>query len=116
MDCDDLTFWQRFRMCKDSDVFPPNKAKRAEFASKLFNRMTENSVDLGPMRASGEPYFTLLADAYERCLHDLHAGHRTDQSLMQRHFLEYLKSPAGQAWVAGGLTVVVDEYQDTNPI
>ncbi|GGS37539.1 UvrD-helicase domain-containing protein [Deinococcus knuensis] len=116
MDCDDLKFWQRFSMCKDSDVFPPNKAKRAEFAGKLFNRMTENSVDLGLMRASGEPHFILLVGAYERYLHDLHAGHRTDQSLMQRHFLEYLKSPAGQAWVADGLTVVVDEYQDTNPI
>lgn len=116
MDCDDLTFWQRFSMCKDSDVFPPNRAKRAEFAGKLFNRMTENSVDLDLMKASGEPHFILLVGAYERYLHDLHAGHRTDQSLMQRHFLEYLKSPAGQAWVADGLTVVVDEYQDTNPI
>lgn len=116
MDCDDLTFWQRFSMCKDSDVFPPNRAKRAEFAGKLFNRMTENSVDLDLMKASGETHFILLVGAYERYLHDLHAGHRTDQSLMQRHFLEYLKSPAGQAWVADGLTVVVDEYQDTNPI
>ena len=116
MDCDDLTFWQRFRFIKGTDVFPPNKAKRAEYACKLFNRMTENSVDVPLLRSSGEPHFVVLAEAYDAYLTELHNGHRSDQGLLQRHFLDYLKSPAGQLWIGQGLTLLVDEYQDTNPI
>lgn len=116
MDCDDLAFWDKFRMLKEPKLYAPNRAKRAEYACKLFNRMTENSVDVPLMRASGDPIFEKLADAYDEYRDMLYRGNRTDQAHLQRHFLNFLKSPAGAAWVEDGLTVVVDEYQDTNPI
>ena len=115
-DCDDLDFWRRFWMAKDTDVYPPNKAKRTENACKLFNRITENSADVEAMFMSDDPDFERLADAYRIYQEALRQSNRTDQAHLQRHFLDFLSTPAGQSWLGEGFTVLVDEYQDTNPV
>jgi DNA helicase II / ATP-dependent DNA helicase PcrA len=122
--CDDVAFWQRFDMAveRGTIVYAPSSAGRAECASKLFNRITENSADLTMMRASGDPHLVALAEAYEAYEVALSEERRTDQAHLQAHFLAFLRSAEGQGWLAEpegkgrGMTVVVDEYQDTNPI
>ncbi|HEV7373537.1 MAG TPA: ATP-dependent helicase [Pyrinomonadaceae bacterium] len=116
MECADIRFWSRFGMANPRDSHPPSSAKRADGACKLFNRMTENSVDVDAMFSSGDPDFERLADAYFRYQQSLRDSHRTDQAHLQQHFLEFLATPAGEALVADGFTVLVDEYQDTNPV
>jgi DNA helicase-2/ATP-dependent DNA helicase PcrA len=115
-DCDDLDFWRRFWMAKDTDIYPPNKAKRTESACKLFNRITENSADVEAMFVSDDPDFERLADAYRLYQEALGKSNRTDQAHLQRHFLSFLSTPAGQSWLGEGFAVLVDEYQDTNPV
>lgn len=118
LDNNDVRFWDRFRLAKymGGQTFSPSKAKRAEGGSVLFNRITENGVDLAAMRNSGDTHFSLLADTYEKYQLNLQQELRTDQATLQRHFLSFLQSPEGKAWLNGGMTVVVDEYQDTNPV
>jgi DNA helicase-2/ATP-dependent DNA helicase PcrA len=114
--CDDISFWARFGFVDADAKFPPNTANRAAAACQLFNRMTENSVDLQAMRSSGDEHLQRLADAYGHYEDALKEKQRTDQAHLQRHFLDFLASREGNAWLADGFTVFVDEYQDTNPI
>lgn len=112
----ELDFWQRFGIVGENDRFPPNTAKRVEGTAKLFNRMTENNVDLDAMLASSEEDFVVLAQAYQAYQTSLQEEHRTDQAHLQRHFLNFLNTAEGQLWLDKGFTILVDEYQDTNPV
>ncbi|WP_020602254.1 UvrD-helicase domain-containing protein [Spirosoma spitsbergense] len=118
LDINDVTFWARFRLARyqGGQTYLPSRAKRAEGGCILFNRITENGADLNAMRTSGDPHFALLADAYEQYQQNLQQDLRTDQATLQRHFLTFLQSPEGQTWLGNGMSVVVDEYQDTNPV
>lgn len=109
-------FWSRFGIEEYGGKFAPSTAKKAEGAVRIFNRMTENSVDLDAMRNTGDRYLVRIADAYEHYRNALVERHRCDQAHLQAHLLDFLRTEAGQAWIGDGLTVVVDEYQDTNPI
>lgn len=111
-----VSFWQRFGIAKQNDNFAPIKSVRTEGACKLFNRMTENSVDVNAMMGSGDQDYIQLAEGYQKYQEDLREKYRTDQAHLQRHFLDFLDTPEGEQWIANGFTVLVDEYQDTNPI
>jgi DNA helicase-2/ATP-dependent DNA helicase PcrA len=115
--CQDKAFWDRFGMgSRRSSNFPPNVAERASNAVTLFNRLTENGVTVADLRATGDSYFNVLADGYEHYVQYLRDNLWTDQAHLQRHFLDYLDTPAGAEWLGNGFTVVVDEYQDANAI
>jgi DNA helicase-2/ATP-dependent DNA helicase PcrA len=116
LDCGDLAFWQRFAKTGPNDRFAPSRAKRAEGACAYFNRMTENRVDVEAILGCGDPHLVEIGRAYQAYQEALRQRHRTDQAHLQQHFLEFLSTPTGQAWRGKGLTVLVDEYQDTNPI
>jgi DNA helicase II / ATP-dependent DNA helicase PcrA len=116
LNCDDVSFWARFKICSPRDRWAPRKADRAEAATRLFNRMTENQVDLKAMRRRRDPQLRRLVDAYEEYLQGLADTPRVDQASLQRHLLDFIGAAEGSAWVGKGLTVIVDEYQDTNPI
>jgi DNA helicase-2/ATP-dependent DNA helicase PcrA len=112
---DVATFWQRMQ------VIPPHRpfttrAMRASAATVFFNRMTENRVDIAAMRAAGDADLDALADGYEHYVAQLASEPRVDQASLQEHLLDYLATTEGQAWRGNGFTVIVDEYQDTNPI
>jgi len=111
---DDLGFWEFYNLW--NKPFPPNKAARAEKAAKLFNRITEGNINIDQLLADPEPQNVTLAEAYQAYLAALHEYHRTDLALLQKHLLDFLATDQGQQWVDSGLTVIVDEYQDTNPI
>lgn len=114
--CDDLGFWNRLGVSSHTSKYPPNTAQRTRAACAIFNRMTENAVDLEMMDATEDPHFQQLAHAYREYQEALREAHRTDQAHLQRHMLDYLGTPEGRTWLGDGFTVIVDEYQDTNPI
>jgi DNA helicase-2/ATP-dependent DNA helicase PcrA len=117
LNIDDLSFWSFFGIrARGNPAFAPNKAERAENAAKLFNRLTENLVNIPALQNSGIDQFVLLAEAYENYIQQLTGDDdpRIDQSYLQKHFLEFLGSNAGINWLDSGFTVIVDEYQDTN--
>lgn len=114
--CDDLAFWNRLGSLRKGAKFPPNTAQRTADACVVFNRMTENAINPDLMEATGDPHFQLLAESYREYEAALKEDHRTDQAHLQSHLLDFLATPEGRNWLGDGFTVVVDEYQDTNPI
>ena len=114
--CEDISFWELFGMANATDKYPPNKAKKVENACKLFNRLTENQVNQLELINSGDSAFNQLGQAYQQYQQSLIDNHRTDQAHLQRHLLDFLATTEGIAWLDRGFTILVDEYQDTNPI
>jgi DNA helicase II / ATP-dependent DNA helicase PcrA len=114
--------WTYFGFASEESQYAPAVASRAEWATKLFNRITEGSANVGAMLTSGSPPFVALAKGYQAYQEALAREHRTDQAHLQAHFLAFLDTPAGRQWLCGenearpGFVVIVDEYQDTNPI
>ena len=88
----------------------------------LFNRLIEDQVDLGRLQAAGGPW-DALHQAYQIYDQELDGAYSCDFAHLLRHFLEFLGTGQGNTFLEGSgdvrppLThVLVDEYQDTNPI
>lgn len=105
---------------------PQNALNRWDWAlalRKLFNRLTEDQINLNMLQVAGTPWLALLqADGiYEQVLANAHA---CDFSRLLRYFREFLDTAQGNLFLLGDsagvrrpLThVLVDEYQDTNPL
>lgn len=101
----------------------PNKWRRTNAAIQIFNRIVEDMVDVQKME-DGDEYWKLLKQAYEDYYNNMKEHRRCDFSHLQKKFLEFLDSPLGQRFLEGDGTevrpgikyILVDEYQDTNPI
>ena len=101
----------------------PSKADRTHAAITLFNRLTEDVIQIPRMKDAGD-FWGLLAESYEQYLHEMERHNRCDFSTLQKKFLEFLDSPRAKNFIHGdgspmhpGIDYVfVDEYQDTNPI
>lgn len=101
----------------------PNRWVRARAAQTLFNRIVEDSIDVQKMRAAGGHWST-VADAYDEYCQKLFGYHRCDFAHLQTKFLEFLESHQSGLFLVGDGSdqfpgvkhVLVDEYQDTNPI
>jgi DNA helicase-2/ATP-dependent DNA helicase PcrA len=121
----DLAFWQAFEYVVPdwrNTSFVPNQWKRAKAGANLFNHIAEDMVDLGAMRSAGGHWAT-LADLYEQYRAALQSKYRCDFAHLQTRFLEFLGQASGRQLLDGvvGKTpplthVLVDEYQDTNPL
>lgn len=89
----------------------------------LFNRIVEDRIDISRMRAAGDVWLELVQE-YEEYLGVLREEHRCDFAHLQSHFLDFLGSERGRVFLEGDesirhpgiMHVLVDEYQDTNPI
>ncbi len=105
---------------------PQNKLSRWDWAfalQQIFNRLIEDRINLPAIQQAGGPWAALLqADGvYEQVLANSHA---CDFSRLLRYFREFLNTAQGSLFLSGDpasvrlpLThVLVDEYQDTNPI
>lgn len=124
-DFSDRAFWDHFALSvpewSPSAQHSPGKWKRARAAIALFNRIVEDGVDLALMRQQG-PHWDRLADFYEQYRNELATRYRCDYAHLQYRFLGFLANGRGQIFLAGDdrrptlQYVLVDEYQDTNPI
>lgn len=120
----DLGFWTQFEYTvRDwrNTKYCPNKWKRAKAAVTLFNHIVEDEVDVQKMSNTGGHWAT-LANFYQQYTQALQNNYRCDFAHIQARFLEFLNSPASKQFLKGDnsnpplLYVLVDEYQDTNPI
>lgn len=101
----------------------PSRWMRARAAQILLNRITEDLLNTDKMREEGGELAT-LAEAYDQYESALEEYFRVDFAHMQKKFLDFIESPLGEHFLEGtgetvnpGLShVLVDEYQDTNPI
>ncbi len=124
-DCQDLAFWTQFEHAvpewSAKQGYVPNKWKRVKAAVTLFNHIVEDLVDVQKMRSTGG-HWTILADFYQQYAQALRERYRCDFAHLQSRFLEFITSSAGTNFQLGDerhsplLHILVDEYQDTNPI
>src|SRR5262249_11573855 len=93
----------------------PAPWKRAQMFITMYERLVNDQVDRARF-ADSRPAFKMLiqlVEEYEAALHDRHF---TDQTLIQQQALDILCAPEGRPLVQGIRYVIVDEYQDTNPL
>jgi DNA helicase II / ATP-dependent DNA helicase PcrA len=122
---EDVAFWQQFAHTVPdwrNQEYLPNKWKRVKAAVTLFNHIVEDCVDVQKMLLAGGNWKT-LAEYYQQYAQALKDNYRCDFAHLQACFLEFLQSPASQRFLEGDeknqpplLHILVDEYQDTNPI
>ncbi len=124
VNCTDMGFWAHFQYAvqRFSPNYLPNKWARAKAAVTLFNHIVEDLVELNAMRGAGGAW-AALADYYVQYRDELANRYRCDYAHLQYRFYDFLQVPMGQELLQGvpdkhpPLTnVLVDEYQDTNPI
>ena len=108
---------------KRSKPYPPHRWIRTNATDQLFKRIVEDRIDVSQMRATGGIWQT-LAEAYEAYQQNLESNRSCDFAHLQLKFLNFLSSPSGKHFLEGDSSpdhpginhVLVDEYQDTNPI
>lgn len=125
-ECQDLGFWAHFDYClsrwKASNGYAPNKWARVRAANTLFNHIVEDYVDVHKMAQTGEHWAT-LAEFYQQYEQTLRSQYRCDFAHLQARFLRFLTQPVSRRFLLGDedahpslAYILVDEYQDTNPI
>ncbi len=100
----------------------PNRWDWTLALMQLFSRLTEDQVDLDVLQEKGDPWVSLY-EANQIYKNALAKDYACDFSHLLRYFLEFLDTGQGKTFIKGDnnvrlpLThVLVDEYQDTNPI
>jgi DNA helicase-2/ATP-dependent DNA helicase PcrA len=125
-DYQDIGFWAQFEHAvpqwSANLRYPPNKWKRVKAAITLFNHISEDCVDIQKMQAA-DGHWAILAGFYQQYAQALRERFRCDFAHLQSRFLEFINSSAGTIFLRGDgqrrpslQYVLVDEYQDTNPI
>lgn len=119
-------FWSEYAHIEQavSSQFGPNKWQRAAIALKLLNRIADEHCDLVKLGKARKKQVSQLAGLTIRYREKLRSENAVDYSVLQNDFLDFLSSPVGRSFLGGdrarGLAplkyVLVDEYQDTNPV
>lgn len=115
--------WNHFRYMNRWNRTIDSKWGRTSVATTLLNRLVEYRVDINRLN-NGDQWAQELAQAYEDYLSKLERHRRCDFSHLQLKFLNFLDSDLGRLFINGDgsdrhpgiMHVLVDEYQDTNPI
>ena len=100
-----------------------SRLNRAIGFRNIVGRLVEYRVNIQEMWNAGDEWAT-LADGYQDYVEQLENTYRSDFAHVQAKFLDFINSPRGKAFLHGDGTpdnpgishVLVDEYQDTNPI
>ena len=104
-------------------TFGPNLWQVTRAALSLFNRLVEDGLDLDRMRRA-DPHWRQIVEEYDEYVASLDRSHMCDFAHLQTRFLSFLRTERGKQFLVGDGTaqhpgirhVLVDEYQDTNPI
>lgn len=125
----EIAFWRQFPWLftplqwQTTRAYPPGRWNSTHALVVLLNRIVEDRVSIAGLRAAGGQ-LARLADLYDEYVQHLQNTYRCDFSQLQGRFLNFLGTPLGQSFLAGDGTaakpgirwVLVDEYQDTNPM
>jgi DNA helicase-2/ATP-dependent DNA helicase PcrA len=125
----EMAFWRNFpRLFKSQEwqptwANPPSRWNSTKALVALLNRIVEDRASLAGLRGAGGQ-LARLADLYDEYVQRLQTNYRCDFSQLQGRFFEFLGTPLGRSFLHGDNTaanpgirwVLVDEYQDTNPI
>jgi DNA helicase-2/ATP-dependent DNA helicase PcrA len=127
----EISFWQFFHWMftplkwppATRSTKPPSRWNSTKSLVTLLNRVVEDRVDLNSLRTAGGE-LQKLAGLFDEYLLHLQRNYRCDFSQLQARFLEFLGTPLGHTFRNGDGTaanpgikwVLVDEYQDTNPM
>jgi DNA helicase-2/ATP-dependent DNA helicase PcrA len=126
----EIPFWTQFaylftpQQWQPTRGYSPNRWNATKAMVKLLNRLVEDRVSVASLRGSGNAQLARLADLSDEYRQLLHVNFRCDFSGLQDRFLQFLQTPLGQAFRDGDGTpgkpgikwLLVDEYQDTNPM
>ncbi len=125
----EIAFWSAFPwMFQPRDWQPtygnaPNRWQSTEKLVMLLDRLVDDRVSVAGLRAAGGQ-LRVLSDLYDEYVQLLATNFRCDFSQLQSRFLDFLNTPLGQSFRDGDVAetnpgiqwVLVDEYQDTNPV
>ena len=112
---------------EDGELLPHQKLSILSF---LFDFLTQNLVSIKKIRKKlkekpeNAAALTEAMEAYGKYLRAVRENSLLDHSLLERMFYQFLKSDVGKLFLGGDGTdyfpgikaVLVDEYQDTNPL
>ena len=121
--------WTKFRYMVsryDNDIGKQiieykNKARLTGATITLFNRIIEDKINIDKLK-NGKIHHKKLATEYEKYLEKLEEFKLCTFSTIQLKFIDFLNSEEGELFLKGtGYNppikyIMVDEYQDTNPI
>ncbi|MDY7082952.1 MAG: UvrD-helicase domain-containing protein, partial [Halobacteria archaeon] len=101
-----------------------SKVRAADAATTLFNRIGQYRVDVDELEQAEDEPLRELAAAYREYREQLDDSARCDFTVLQERFLNFLDSDAGSRFLNGDSrrdkpplrSVLVDEYQDVNPL
>lgn len=107
-----------------SSQYGPNKWQATDATSQLFNRISQYLADTDALRRAPEPEWRVCAEGLDRYRETLRENHRCDFARLLEQFIDFLDSNAGDRFIEGEPErdrpplehVLVDEYQDTNPL
>lgn len=125
----EIDFWKEFPWLFRPNEWqttwtnPPNRWNSTNALVVLLNRLVEDCVSITSLRNAGGQ-LKVLADLFDEYVAHLQHNYRCDFSQLQARFLDFLRTPLGQTFRNGDNSaikpgiqwVLVDEYQDTNPI
>ena len=94
---------------------PRNQATALADTTRLLERLVQDRVDLESYASEGEGEAAIVQMLLDR-KDDASDTNLFDFSLLEEHFLERLQSGALDNWLHQLRAVLIDEYQDTNPL
>lgn len=122
----DSDVYEYFRpvMPRFSPDYGPNTWQATQMATQVLNKTRQYLVDPDELAEADEPVLRGLADNLALYQDTLDEEYRTDFAQLQMHFLDFLDSEFGRSFTEGDIDldqppleyVLVDEYQDTNPL
>ncbi|MFA9427113.1 ATP-dependent DNA helicase [Natronorubrum sp. A-ect3] len=118
--------WRHFNRLRPQwkRSYPPNKWQSTAIAAELFNRISQYRTDTEKLQEGAAPAWQVCAEGLDRYRATLRESKRCDFARLLEQFIEFIDSPSGRRFVEGEPSrdrppvehVLVDEYQDTNPL
>jgi len=117
--------WEYFeQLCgwRVNDEYGPNRWQSTDIASKLLDRASQYDVSVDDMTESDNFYTRAVGESLEHYRETLEENHRCDFARVLEKFNDFLDHQTGEKFLRGtededGIEyILVDEYQDTNPL
>ena len=94
---------------------PRNRGEALSVTKRLIERLVQDRVDLNSYRKTGQPQ-DLIAGMLESYREHANKTGIYDFALLEERFLQRLTNGSLARWLTPLKAVLIDEYQDTNPL